>query len=52
MELLVNYKSTYQIEKAVKVGVVMPNISKDMRRTTHDTDIDFIKYSQEDKSII
>lgn len=35
----------------VKGGVVMHNISKDMRRATRDMDIDFIKYSLEDKSI-
>ena len=29
----------------------MHNISKDMRRATRDMDIDFIKYSLEDKSI-
>ena len=30
----------------------MHNISKDMRRATRDMDIDFIKYSLEDKSIL
>ena len=36
----------------IKGGVVMHNISKDMRRATRDMDIDFIKYSLEDKSIL
>ena len=35
----------------IKGGVVMHNISKDMRRATRDMDIDFIKYSLEDRSI-
>lgn len=36
----------------IKGGVVMQNISKDMRRATRDIDIDFIKYSLDDFSII
>lgn len=44
-------KSKYNKNITVKGGVVMHNISKDMRRATRDMDIDFIKYSLEDKSI-
>lgn len=44
-------KSKYSKNITVKGGVVMHNISKDMRRATRDMDIDFIKYSLEDKSI-
>ena len=36
----------------IKGGVVMHNISKDKRRATRDLDLDFIKYSIEDSSII
>lgn len=36
----------------VKGGVVMHDFSKDKRRTTRDLDIDFIKYSLSDKSIL
>ena len=43
--------SKYRKNITVKGGVVMHNISKDMRRATRDMDIDFIKYSLEDKSI-
>ena len=43
--------SKYNKNITVKGGVVMHNISKDMRRATRDMDIDFIKYSLEDKSI-
>ena len=43
--------SRYRKNITVKGGVVMHNISKDMRRATRDMDIDFIKYSLEDKSI-
>ena len=43
--------SKYSKNITVKGGVVMHNISKDMRRATRDMDIDFIKYSLEDKSI-
>lgn len=43
--------SRYSKNITVKGGVVMHNISKDMRRATRDMDIDFIKYSLEDKSI-
>ncbi len=43
--------SKYSENITVKGGVVMHNISRDMRRATRDMDIDFIKYSLEDKSI-
>ena len=43
--------SKYSKNITVKGGVVMHNISKDMRRATRDMDIDFIKYSLEDKSM-
>lgn len=42
----------YNKNITVKGGVVMHNISKDIRRATRDMDIDFIKYSLEDKSIL
>lgn len=44
--------SKYSKNITVKGGVVLHNISKDVRRATRDMDIDFIKYSLEDKSII
>ena len=44
--------SKYNKNITVKGGVVMHNISKDMRRATRDMDIDFIKYSLENKSIL
>ena len=44
--------SKYNKNITVKGGVVMYNISNDMRRATRDMDIDFIKYSLEDKSIL
>lgn len=44
-------KSKYNKNITVKGGVVMHNISKDKRRATRDMDIDFIKYSLEDKAI-
>ena len=43
--------SKYNKNITIKGGVVMHNISKDMRRATRDLDIDFIKYSLEDKKI-
>ena len=36
----------------IKGGVVMHNISKDVRRATRDLDLDFIKYSLADDAII
>lgn len=44
-------KSKYKEHITIKGGVVMHNISKDKRRATRDIDIDFIKYSLDDKSI-
>lgn len=45
-------KSKFAKNITVKGGVVMHNISKDIRRATRDLDLDFIKYSLDDKSII
>ena len=45
-------KSKYAHNITVKGGVVMHNISKSTRRATRDLDLDFIKYSLDDKSII
>ena len=44
--------SKYSKNITVKGGVVMHNISKDMRRATRDMEIDFIKYSSEDSSML
>ena len=44
-------KSRYAKNITIKGGVVMHNISKDLRRATRDMDLDFIKYSLEDESI-
>ena len=35
----------------IKGGVVMHSLSNDMRRATRDLDLDFIKYSLDDKAI-
>lgn len=43
--------SRYKNNITIKGGVVMHNISNDIRRATRDLDIDFIKYSLEDESI-
>ncbi len=43
--------SRYKNNVTIKGGVVMHNISHDIRRATRDLDIDFIKYSLEDDSI-
>lgn len=43
--------SKYKYNITIKGGVVMHNISNDIRRATRDLDIDFIKYSLEDESI-
>ncbi len=43
--------SKYKDNITIKGGVVMHNISNDVRRATRDLDIDFIKYSLEDNSI-
>lgn len=45
-------KSSYFQNVTVKGGVVMHSISNDKRRATRDIDIDFIKYSLDDTSII
>ena len=44
-------KSNYRENITIKGGVVMFNISNDKRRATVDIDIDFIRYSLEDRSI-
>lgn len=44
-------KSKYAHNITIKGGVVMHNISKNMRRATRDLDLDFIKYSLDDNSI-
>lgn len=43
--------SKFSKNVTIKGGVVMHNISNDVRRATKDIDIDFIKYSLDDKSI-
>ena len=45
-------KSNFKDNITIKGGVVMHNISKDIRRATRDLDLDFIKYSLEDDAII
>lgn len=45
-------KSKYAHNITIKGGVVMHNISKSTRRATRDLDLDFIKYSLDDRSII
>lgn len=45
-------KSKYAHNITVKGGVVMHNISKSTRRATRDLDLDFIRYSLDDNSII
>ena len=45
-------KSNFKNNITVKGGVVIHNLSKDIRRATRDLDLDFIKYSLSDKSII
>lgn len=45
-------KSKYLHNITIKGGVVMHNISKNSRRATRDLDLDFIKYSLADDSII
>lgn len=44
-------KSKFSKNITIKGGVVMHIISNDMRRATRDLDLDFIKYSLDDKSI-
>lgn len=45
-------KSKFREHITVKGGVVMHSISKNKRRATRDLDLDFIKYSLDDKSIV
>lgn len=45
-------KSPYFKNVTIKGGVVMHSISKDKRRATRDIDLDFIKYSLDDNSIL
>ena len=45
-------KSRFKEHITIKGGVVMHSISKDKRRATRDLDLDFIKYSLDDESII
>ncbi len=49
--LLAISKSKFNKNITIKGGVVMHNISNDLRRATRDLDLDFIKYSLEDESI-
>lgn len=44
--------SVFSKHITIKGGVVIHSISKDIRRATRDLDLDFIKYSLEDDSII
>ena len=44
-------KSRFSKNITIKGGVVMHNISKNIRRATRDIDLDFIKYSLDDFSI-
>ena len=45
-------KSVFSKHITIKGGVVIHSISKDIRRATRDIDLDFIKYSLDDNSII
>lgn len=45
-------KSKYAHNITIKGGVVMHNISKNTRRLTRDLDLDFIKYSLDNNSIV
>ena len=45
-------ESPYFKNVTIKGGVVMHSISNDKRRATRDIDLDFIKYSLEDDSIL
>ena len=49
--LLKIYKSNLKKHITIKGGVVMHNISNSVRRVTRDIDLDFIKYSLNEKSI-
>lgn len=52
-DIILNQISNSNLNKniTIKGGVVMMAISKDIRRTTQDLDIDFIRYSLDDKAI-
>ena len=45
-------KSRFKNNITIKGGVVMHSISNSVRRATRDLDLDFIKYSLENDSII
>lgn len=45
-------KSKFKNHITIKGGVVMHSISNSIRRATRDLDLDFIKYSLDDKSIM
>ena len=45
-------KSNFKKHITIKGGVVMHSISSDKRRVTRDLDLDFIKYSLDDNSIV
>jgi len=45
-------KSPYLNNITIKGGVVMHNLSNDLRRATRDIDLDFIRYSLDNESII
>lgn len=49
--LLAISKSKFNKKITIKGGVVMSNISKEIRRATEDLDIDFIRYSLNNESI-
>lgn len=45
-------ESPYFKNITIKGGVVIHSISKNKRRATRDVDLDFVKYSLEDESIL
>lgn len=45
------YGCGFREHVAVKGGVVMANLTQDIRRTTMDVDIDFIRFSLEDENV-
>ena len=49
--LLAMYKSGFKKNCTVKGGVVMCELTKDIRRTTMDLDVDFVRYSISEASI-
>lgn len=46
------YNSNFKNNITIKGGVVIHNISKDIRRATRDLDLDFIRYSLDNTSIV